>query len=538
MHNHRPHPTHRHRNSNTAIATEHNRAPWLDPLFYGEGVAQEKSRQQRAAAAARSQQFYRSSVNSNRGVSPVAFSPKAADAAEAGTARCYNANRSRSYDGWGASGGRRGLIGLAKNRWDRIKSPSSGNVHYTSATGGGSLGTGLLSLFCSPRRLLRPSIILWVAGLLMLWLTYSTIMGTFKFYQEEHLLLRSLDWRNRQRVGGWFGSNKVPEFSDLVFMKEIDKNLLPATQVVAAGERSSRRLVVVGDVHGCLDECGIIGGGPKSSDTVDLARAVSASCVRGYAEDRVLLTRSRIQAVEKLIKEEKEHESETVKLAVLLGEEPGVVGERELAERRLAKELTDEQAEWLYECPVILKVGSISSENSAGVKDGQGRKVEDLGDLVVVHGGLIPGVPLEDQDPSAVMTVRTLDAELHVPYDSSGGINWARMYDKEQQILAAAAASHTPDDTGTNSGIRRPTTVIYGHDLLDKPSIRRFTKGLNTACYLGGRLSALIIEDGGVTSVVSVDCPNRGDKDKGDSKSRAKRDGEREAPTKKRWFFG
>lgn len=172
---------------------------------------------------------------------------------------------------------------------------------------------------------------------------------------------------------------------------------------------------------------GIIGGGPKSPGTVDLARTVSASCVRGYAEDRVLLTRRRMLAMEKMIRAEKEHDSGTVKLAVLLGEEPGVVGEREFAERKLAKELDDEQADWLAECPLILKIGSIGSDSGISEDNNGARKGDITGDVVVVHGGLVPGVPLENQDPAAIMTMRTIDAELHVPYDSAGGINWARV---------------------------------------------------------------------------------------------------------------
>lgn len=107
------------------------------------------------------------------------------------------------------------------------------------------------------------------------------------------------------------------------------------------------------------------------------------------------------------------------------------------------------------------------------------------------------------------------------------------MFDKEQQILATAA-SRAKGDSETRSGIRQPTTVVYGHDLLDTPSIRKYTKGLNTACYLGGKLSALIIEDGGVTSIVSVDCPDRAIEEKDQSKTKG--DDGREVHLSKKWF--
>ena len=35
--------------------------------------------------------------------------------------------------------------------------------------------------------------------------------------------------------------------------------------------------------------------------------------------------------------------------------------------------------------------------------------------MVVVHAGLVPGVPLQNQDPRSVMVMRTIDLHSHVP---------------------------------------------------------------------------------------------------------------------------
>ena len=51
----------------------------------------------------------------------------------------------------------------------------------------------------------------------------------------------------RIRTGnGWFGTNMRPKFADIIQVKDLDRNLIP---------RDKTRLIVVGDVHGCKDEC-------------------------------------------------------------------------------------------------------------------------------------------------------------------------------------------------------------------------------------------------------------------------------------------
>jgi hypothetical protein len=85
---------------------------------------------------------------------------------------------------------------------------------------------------------------------------------------------------------------------------------------------------------------------------------------------------------------------------------------REARERALARSFSDEQAEWLSSCPVILDLGSVPG----------------MGPVVVVHAGLVPDVELEKQDPSSVMTMRTIDLETHVPSPKKKGMNWAKVW--------------------------------------------------------------------------------------------------------------
>lgn len=50
------------------------------------------------------------------------------------------------------------------------------------------------------------------------------------------------------------------------------------------------------------------------------------------------------------------------------------------------------------------------------------------------------------------------------------------------------------------------TTVIYGHDSYNSLSLKTYTKGLDTGCVDGGKLTALVISDGGEQKVVQVGC--------------------------------
>jgi hypothetical protein len=157
---------------------------------------------------------------------------------------------------------------------------------------------------------------------------------------------------------------------------------------VAFNQKNGDHLIFVGD---------IINKGPDSPGVVDLARQHSASCVRGNHEDRILLIRREMVRMKAL--------------AASDDAEASYYSARELSERTLARSLSDEQVQWLENCPVILNVG----------------QVPDMGQVVVVHAGLVPNIELEKQDPASVMTMRTIDPDTHVPSPKKKGMNWAKV---------------------------------------------------------------------------------------------------------------
>lgn len=91
------------------------------------------------------------------------------------------------------------------------------------------------------RRCLATFFLLW----LLLWGIWKWWFGS---RWAEHVLL-SGSLNERMKSGeGWFGSNVRPVFTNIIQLRTLDKTLIPW--------REGRiRLIVVGDVHGCKDEC-------------------------------------------------------------------------------------------------------------------------------------------------------------------------------------------------------------------------------------------------------------------------------------------
>ena len=187
----------------------------------------------------------------------------------------------------------------------------------------------------------------------------------------------------------------------------IVENLLAEVQY----EARTDHLIFAGD---------FISKGPSSPEVIDLAMSAHASCVRGNHEDRVLLTYRDLYS-HRLTREEKGKKTPSPPAAGMpedmkrndsddkeenLEDEGFSYGNT--VDRRLAESFTKRQIDYMASCPVILDIGHIKG----------------LGNVHVVHAGLIPGVRLERQDPMGVMHMRTVDLDTHVPSSSAEGTPW------------------------------------------------------------------------------------------------------------------
>jgi hypothetical protein len=223
--------------------------------------------------------------------------------------------------------------------------------------------------------------------------------------------------------------------------------------------------------------------GPDSKGVIDLARSMGASCVRGNHEDRTLLAYASMHGAIAPIGDAQPTEKPVTKTPTDRSapsspnagpSEDGVHGD--IRHRALASQLDREQVEWLQKCPVILHVGRV----------GTGKR-----DYVVVHAGLVPGVSLDKQDPFQVMNMRTIDLATRVPTELRVGEPWEKLW------------NHFQKKTLTEN---RRKTVVYGHDAKRGLNIGTYSKGVDSGCVRGGKLSALLVDEKGKEKVVSVKC--------------------------------
>lgn len=208
-----------------------------------------------------------------------------------------------------------------------------------------------------------------------------------------------------------------------------------------------QRTIVVGDVHGCLDEledllraCGhapgdrvVLGGdlvakGPDSQGVVQLAREIGVLAVLGNHDAHALRAREQRAS----------------------GDDARIKPER----RRVLDTLTD--ADWLYleELPLFLRLGPERAGDA---------------DTVVVHAGCVPGVAMEAQEREHLITLRSIRPGGQ-PSKRLDGTPWALLWPG-------------------------PERIVFGHDAIRGLQQHRFATGLDTGCVYGGRLTALVLPD-------------------------------------------
>jgi predicted phosphodiesterase len=204
---------------------------------------------------------------------------------------------------------------------------------------------------------------------------------------------------------------------------------------MSARSTTAPRTLVIGDVHGCLEELralvakagvtadddvvlvgDLVAKGPDSVGVIAWARERGAHAVLGNHDDHVLQARAgNVHA--------KEHH------------------------QKVAAALSAADAGWLAARPLWLRV-------AAGGKP-----------HVVIHGGMVAGVPVEKQDREDLLAMRSIAADGR-PTKRIEGTPWAALW------------------TG-------PEHVVFGHDAIRGLQQHALATGLDTGCVYGRELTAL-----------------------------------------------
>jgi hypothetical protein len=204
------------------------------------------------------------------------------------------------------------------------------------------------------------------------------------------------------------------------------------------------RSIFIGDVHGCarelselLDELGpgaddqvvfvgdLVARGPDTPEVLRLARETRAVSVLGNHEHRIIVARQ----------------------ARLSGERGPRLGPSHQA---LLDELSEEDWEYLMSFPLSLEF----ADNN----------------VIVVHAGIVPGVPLAEQQAWTLLHVRSITHKGEAS-DKYSSISWAALYDDGPHI-------------------------VFGHNAQAGLQIHPAATGLDTGCVYGGSLTALVLKDG------------------------------------------
>lgn len=196
------------------------------------------------------------------------------------------------------------------------------------------------------------------------------------------------------------------------------------------------RTIVIGDIHGCYDE---------------LISLLEKACLNPH--DRVV-------AVGDLIVKGRKNR-EVLDLFSSDKRFSSVIGNHDLAILKFWKgqkcDLTDSQKRTAIE---------LESERERYTNYLSSLPfVIDLGSHVVVHAGVRPGVPLDEQASEDLTELRTLGADR----TSKNGVPWYEVYDDDK-------------------------VVLFGHWPSPIPRRSKHAIGLDTGCVYGNQLTAYILD--------------------------------------------
>lgn len=219
------------------------------------------------------------------------------------------------------------------------------------------------------------------------------------------------------------------------------------------------RKIVIGDVHGCLDELNdlleILKPSPACGDQVYFLGDVI-----GKGPEPLAVFRASRRLVERLGPPSNMllGNFEAAVVQWLQERRAGLPRNRRLSLGKslaFAQSLTPDEEEWLLTRPYALP----------------------LGDILLVHAGIKSGVPVAQQKPAHMVAMRSVSRDGE-PSSQLGVQSWATSF-------------------------RGPPHVVFGHDARRGLQRHAWATGIDTGCVYGGNLTALVMPGHSLVSVPS-----------------------------------
>ena len=326
---------------------------------------------------------------------------------------------------------------------------------------------------------------------------------------------------------GTFGVAKGGHF-DGVRVQDLEASVVPGGDGDPDGKR---RLIFVGDIHGCAHELkkllkkvnfnektdhliaagDVISKGPDNVDVLDQLIKAKASSVRGNHEDRILAMAPSILESALPPPTAETSSNGAAKDAALL------------------RQLSKHHLKYLRSMPLMLRIPPLPLVSGTSHKDNSPIGEE----ILVVHAGLVPAVSLKKQDPYFVMNMRAIHTRTHLPLVEAKAKKgkskpwhdiWCWYNDrlfkhkslKHFRVWEEASSASSEDYRGEGwfdslwpsikKKYPKPQVVVYGHRSKEGLQIERWTKGLDTGCVKGGELTALVLDAKGTQEIVQVGC--------------------------------
>lgn len=215
------------------------------------------------------------------------------------------------------------------------------------------------------------------------------------------------------------------------------------------------RTIFIGDVHGCLDElqdlvkaCAVdwtadrvisvgdlVAKGPDSHGVLQFVRETGMAAVLGNHDSKLLSIGPSATAVA-----------------------PDTRAAEDDADHHTAVARTLDDRDWalLQSLPLYLELPALN--------------------VLVVHGGIRPGIPLDEQPRGLLMNLRSITAAGAPSNRVDGGVPWASLWPGPQH-------------------------VVFGHDAVRGLQQHPFATGLDSGCVYGRELTALILPEKRLVSV-------------------------------------